>query len=149
MAGFRDSRAPLRAERRDEMADFRELGFCMLPDARLSAESCEALRRDLDPWFAAELRQRADGSFGRRWHPGPEKSGTGRVAVSNALVELAGVGRAAAISVDFMLRPELLRFARAALDSTPQLDDVMVAAYPRVVRLTSTCSLATHFLIQI
>ena len=134
MARSRDTRAPLRAERawRHEMADFRELGFCLLPGARLSAETCEALRLDLDPWFASELRQRKDGSFGSRWHPGPEKSGTGRVAVSNALVELAGVGRVAAISVDFMLRWELLHFARAALDSTPQLDDVMIAAYPHV-----------------
>ena len=118
--------------RRDKMTDLRELGFCTLPEVRLSTETCVALRHDLDPWFAAELREREDGSFGRWWHPGPEKSGTGRVAVSNALVELGSVGRVAEATVEFMLREDLLRFAREVLESTPQLDDVMIAAYPHV-----------------
>ena len=115
------------------MEDFRRLGFCTLPSALgLGNEACAALRHDLDPWFADELAADPDGAFGSWWHKGPESHGTGRVAVSDALVELAELGCVAERSVEFMLQPGLLDFARAALGSTPQLDDVMIAAYPHV-----------------
>ena len=101
--------------------------------AALPAAAIGALRRELDPWYEDQFAERADGSFGDFWHPGPENEGTGRVAVSNAIVELSPLGSSVAqTTTDFMLQPCMLDFARSALGSTPVLDDVQLAAYPIV-----------------
>ena len=115
------------------MEEFRERGFCVLEAAALPAAAIRALRRELDPWFEEQFAERADGSFGDWWHSGPENEGTGRVAVSNAILELSPLGSSVAqTTTDFMLQPCMLDFARTALGSTPVLDDVQLAAYPIV-----------------
>ena len=115
------------------MEEFRERGFCVLEAAALPAAAIGALRRELDPWYEDQFAERADGSFGDWWHPGPETEGTGRVAVSNAIKELSPLGSSVAqTTTDFMLQPCMLDFARSALGSTPVLDDVQLAAYPIV-----------------
>ena len=109
---------------------FERDGCCVVPGLDFDAERVAAVRRDLEPWADRQLSQ-PEFWRGEFWEGAAD--GFGRAGVSNVLFEMADEGATATHTLEFMLHPELLKFATAAFRTAEfKVDDASIAAYPRV-----------------
>ena len=107
---------------------FERDGYAVLDFAQLADATIEGYLRHLTPW--ADSQMAPNGAQPAVAHADSYWQGTTRLAASNAVLELPDT---AALTLDFMLGKELLRFSELAL-KTPamRIDSIQIACYPRV-----------------
>eukprot|EP01047_Picozoa_sp_COSAG01_P057070 COSAG01_NODE_6554_length_3611_cov_1.222665_1_plen_185_part_00 len=115
------------------LASFERDGYAVVDALALAPGEVAELRCDLERWCAAQLEPSADRQWEGALPADCVDDGWGRAGASNVLVEMADSGCIPRKTLDFMLSPDVMDFAQAALRSGRfAIDDASVAGYPMV-----------------